>query len=186
MLQLPLRVHLLSSRLGPIDATLDDAQVEALIGRVNEIWSQADIVWEIESITRESAEAEDQVEATLLAGTPLSGGLIAAILPRGRLFAGGWDAFIVRDLASAGAAPGVFFPTVPAVVSSEVDPAGLDDPGRILAHELGHSLTLPHVACTAAGNLMAPSCNSQDRTRLSAGQLDQARRQAQTGGPASS
>ena len=183
-LRLPLRVHLLSSRLGPIDATFRDDALQALIVRVNQVWLQADIVWEIESITREPAQAEDQVEAALLAGVPLSANLILAILPQDRLFAGGWDAFLVRDLASAAGSPGVYFPDLPAAVSSEVDPAGVGDPGRILAHELGHSLMLLHVACTAGGNLMAANCDSQDRTRLSAAQIDQARRQAQTGGPA--
>lgn len=185
-LRLPLRVHLLSSRLAPIDATLGAREAWELIGRVNEIWGQADILWEIEAITHELAQSEDQVEAVLLAGFPLSAGLIAAILPRDRLFAEGWDAFIVHDLASAGGSPGIYFLSLPAVVSSEVDPAGLGDPGRILAHELGHSLSLLHVACTAAGNLMAPGCNREDRTRLSAEQHEQARGQAKTRRPTKS
>jgi hypothetical protein len=41
------------------------------------------------------------------------------------------------------------------------------------------------IECTAEGNLMSPGCDSGDRIRLSAGQIDHARAQAQTGGPAS-
>lgn len=178
-------MHLLSSRLGPIDAKLLDDAVQALIGRVNRIWRQADIVWEIESITREPAQAEAEVEATLLAGAFLAIDLVLAILPRDQLFAGGWDAFLVRDLTSAAGAPGVYFPDLPAALSSEIDPSGLDDPGHILAHELGHSLGLLHMECAAEGNLMSPGCDSGDRIRLSAGQIDHARAQAQTGAPAS-
>ncbi len=184
-LELPVRIHLLSSRLITIDASLTDQEVESLLQRVNEVWSEANIVWELESIIREQAEAEDQLELALQGAVPLTHDLIAAVVPRGHLFAGKWDVFIVHDLAVAGA-PGLYFSSIPAVVSSEVDPAGLGDPGRILAHELGHSLTLPHVPCTPAGNLMSPGCNSEDRTRLAPLQIQQARTQAERGRPPNS
>lgn len=182
-LRLPVRVHLLSSRLSPIDASFTSADVASLFQRVNEVWAQADIVWDVESILTEPAEAEDPFEMAIRGAIPLTTELLVAIVPSGRLFSGKWDVFIVRDLASAIGAPGIFIPSVPLVMSSEVDPAGLGDPGRILAHELGHSLTLEHVACTLEGNLMAPGCDSMDRTRLSVSQIDQARAQAQLGGP---
>lgn len=184
IVRLPLRMHLLTSRLTPVHSTLDNVAVRALVDRVNEIWRQAEIVWEIESIHREFAQSEDQVEQVLLAGRSFSTAVISAILPRDRLFEEGWDAFILHDLVSAGAAPGVYLAVIPAVVSSEVDPAGLNDPGRILAHELGHSLTLLHVECPAAGNLMAPGCDSGDRLRLTAEQIAQARTHAKTRRPA--
>ena len=183
-LRLPLRVHLLTSRLAPIHSTLDNGEVSILVERVNEISSQTDVVWQIEAITREFAQSEDQVEQVLLAGRPFSATVITAILPKDRLFEDGWDAFLLHDLSSTGVGPGVYLAVIPASVSSEVDPAGLNDPGRILAHELGHSLTLLHVACTAAGNLMAPGCDSQDRTRLSPEQIEQAREHAKTRRPA--
>ncbi len=73
------------------------------------------------------------------------------------------------------------------MISSEVDPTGLRDLAgsgpRILAHELGHSLSLFHVACTDAGNLMSPGCPLGQRTQLTAGQVDMARLQASTGHP---
>lgn len=184
MLRLPLRVHLLTSRLTPVHSTLDNVEVRLLVDRVNEIWRQAEVIWEIESVVREFAQSEDAAEQVLLAGRSFSTAVISAILPKDRLFEEGWDAFVLHDLVSAGAAPGVYLAVIPAAVSSEVDPAGLDDPGRILAHELGHSLSLLHVECTAAGNLMAPGCDSQDRTRLSAEQIGLARDQAKTRRPA--
>lgn len=176
----------MTSRLDPIGARFGAGEVWELMERVNEIWSQAEVLWEIEAITREFVRFEDELEAVLLAGRELSPGVLAAILPRGRLFEEGWDVFLIHDMARAGGSPGIYFTFLPAAVSSEVDPAGLNDPGRILAHELGHSLTLPHVSCASAGNLMAANCASHDRTRLSTGQIDQARAQAKIRRPHSS
>ncbi len=182
-LRLPVRVHVLSSRLAPFAGTFSDAQVGRLLDRANEVWAAADIEWQLESVVRESAESEDALEQALQGAIPLTTDLLASVFPKGQ-FSDGWDVFVVRDLSVIGV-PGVYFSTVPMVVSSEVDPSGLGDPGRILAHELGHSLTLLHVPCTPAGNLMAPSCPSQDRTRLDAGQIQQSRTQAGLGVPTS-
>jgi len=182
-LRLPVRVHVLSSRLAPLDVRLSDAEVGALVDRANQVWAQADIVWDLESIVREPAESEDQFEQALLGTIPFTADLLAQTLPQGQRLPGGWDAFLVRDLTAAIGAPGIYISASRAAISSEIDPAGIDDPGRILAHELGHSLTLQHVACTAAGNLMAPNCSSQDRTRLTAPQIQAARAQAEEGRP---
>jgi len=183
---LPVRVHVLSSRVPPLDAGLTDSDVRALVNRVNEIWAQADVFWQLESIRRETVGEEDQVEQAVLGLLPLTSTLLAAIAPRGELTTGDWDVFLVADLTTVVGFPGVFFPAIPGILSSRVDPAGLGDPGRILAHELGHSLTLQHVPCTPAGDLMAPGCDSADRTRLDSGQIQQARTQAETGRPTSS
>ncbi len=180
-LVLPVRVHILSSRIAALEAGSDDAAVGALLGRVNEVWAQADIRWSLESVIREAAGAEDQLELALGGAIPLTGDVLASVLPRDSLTGGAWDVFLVRDLSAVAGFPGVFFPSIPGVIASEVDPAGLDDPGRILAHELGHSLTLQHVACTPAGNLMAPGCASSNRTRLDPDQILAARAQARTG-----
>lgn len=185
-LTLPIRVHVVTSQLPSLDARLTDSEIGALMARVNEIWSSGGISWETESIIREPAVGEGLFEMALQGSTSptTSLSLVASVLPRGSRFNGGWDGFIVEDLASAVGAPGVYFPSIPAVVTSVVDPAGLSDPGRILAHELGHSLGLPHVPCTAAGNLMAPGCPSQNRTSLTPDQISRARSQAANGSPA--
>lgn len=183
-LSLRLRVHVLSSEIGVLDATSSDARVREALERVNRIWAQAGIMWELDGIVRE-ATTDDEAFAQALDGQrPFTDDVLVAILPRKHLTGTDWDAFLVRDLAAAVGFPGTYLAQVPAALSSEVDPAGLDDPGRILAHELGHSLTLPHVPCTAEGNLMAPGCAGADRGRLTAGQVQQARAQASTGRPA--
>jgi len=182
-IRLPVRIHILSSRLGVLDGSLTDSEAATLLARVNEVWAQADIVWELESVTREQVEAEDQFELALQGGVPLTFELLLAAVPRGQLLGGGWDVFIVRDLTSAIGAPGVYFPSIPFALASELDPAGLNDPGRILAHELGHSLTLAHVQCTTEGNLMSGGCAGSDRTRLTPSQIELARSQAERGVP---
>lgn len=182
-LELPVRVHVLSSSIGSFDAASSDAEVQSLIARVNEIWTPADIRWQLESIVREPVDNEAELAAALGGQIPLTSALLASILPRDRLLSGRWDVFLVRDLGAAVGAPGIFFSDLPGVLSSEVDPAGVNDPGRILAHELGHSLTLEHVPCTPAGNLMAPGCASSDRTRLTESQVAATRTQASTGRP---
>lgn len=183
-LRMPVRVHILSSRLPPFDATFDDAQVAGLFERVNGIWSQADIVWEIESVLREPILNEEAIEEVLEGPFLISFNQLVSLLPKERLTDGRWDLFLAHDLRDAGAAPGVFLWTVPAVLTSEVGVSGVEDAGRILAHELGHTLTLVHVPCTAEGNLMAPGCESFTPTSLSPAQIEQARRQAETGSPA--
>lgn len=185
-LRLPVRVHVLSSRLAPFDATLDDGEVIALFERVNRIWAQAEIVWEVESVLREPIVNEDAIEEVLSGPFLISFNQLVSLLPKAALTDGEWDVFLARNLVEAGAAPGVFLWTVPAVLSSETGPTAVEDAGRILAHELGHTLTLVHVPCTAEGNLMAPGCESFTPTSLTPAQIEQARRQAETGSPATS
>jgi hypothetical protein len=60
-------------------------------------------------------------------------------------------------------APGIYVSSRQGLIVSELDPAGLNDPGRIAAHEPGHSLT-----------------------RLEPAQIEDARKQAQFGGPVAS
>jgi hypothetical protein len=55
------------------------------------------------------------------------------------------------------------------------------DGGRILAHEIGHMLGLSHVSCTAAGNLMAPECPSDNPAGLAGSQIGRARAQVLLG-----
>ncbi len=182
-LTLPVRVHVLSSRVDLLDCDLSDGEVSSLLARVNEIWAEADIVWELESIHREAALSEAEIQRAISEGTPLGFELVANVIPRDRLTDGSWDVFLVRDLADGGVAPGFYFAEIPAAVSSELDPVGLDDPGRIFAHELGHSLTLRHSRCTTEGNLMAPACGGSDPTRLTPAQIENARIQAAKGRP---
>ncbi|UCC83721.1 MAG: hypothetical protein JSW46_01960 [Gemmatimonadota bacterium] len=183
---LDVRVHLLESdQFAALDATLTDSDVAVLFEGVNEIWSQAGITWRVESVVREPSLDGTSFIAALNGVIPVTGSVLASILPSDNLLAGRWNVFVIRDFGNF--AGGVYLDFRGAVIFAENGPIGPQDPTsdgrRILAHELGHSLSLFHVPCTSAGNLMAPGCPAQDRTRLEPGQITPARAQAQRGRP---
>lgn len=182
-LTLSVRVHILSSRIQQIESGLSKKEVRELFDRVNEVWSQANVSWSVESVSNEMAVGEDELETAMQGVVPLTPQLLMGLLPKSNLHSGKWDVFFVRDLTRVVGVPGIYIANIPGVIASEVDPAGINDPGRILAHELGHSLTLQHVPCTAEGNLMSPGCASKNRTLLSATQKEDARAQASRGTP---
>ncbi|MCZ6916305.1 MAG: hypothetical protein O7I93_05980 [Gemmatimonadetes bacterium] len=184
-IQLEVRFHLLqSSVLDALDVTLTDAEVGELVQSLNEIWAQAGVVWQIEQIVREPALNPDVFREVLNDRTGSRTSLVAAVLPDENLRPDIWNVFLVRDFG--GVVGGVYLPSR-VVVSAELDPEGNRDlsggTARILAHELGHSLGLGHVPCTAAGNLMAAGCPRGTRTLLEPGQIQIARQQAKKGHP---
>lgn len=149
--------------------------------RTNGIWEQADIEWQIESIVRHPLPNEDRLIASFRSRGRVSPNQLFVSIMSGRRSAGVWNVYLVQDLTAIMGMPGVYVPGVQSLISSLRDPAGEGDPGRILAHELGHSLTLPHIRCTSEGNLMSPGCAANNRVRLSADQIEAARSQADKG-----
>jgi ferredoxin len=184
-IHLEMRLHLLqSSALDALDVTLTDDEVTEVIQAVNEAWAQAGVVWEIEQIVREPARNPDVFRQVLnRSGNPSS--LVTEVLPNDNRRPDIWNVFLIRDFG--GRIGGVYLGRDRVVVAAELDPLGNRDlrggTARILAHELGHSLSLNHVPCTAAGNLMAAGCPQGTRTHLEPGQIQFARQQARTGRP---
>ncbi len=75
-----MRVHLLSSDFAPLNTTLTDDEVGVVFARVNEVWQQADITWDIESIVREEALNADGFALVLAGQLPVSTLNVASIL----------------------------------------------------------------------------------------------------------
>ncbi len=185
-INLEMRLHLLqSSELDALDATLTDDEVGEVIQAVNEVWAQAGVVWQIEQIVRERALNPDVFRQVLNDPFGNFTSLVAAVLPKENLRPDIWNVFLIRDFG--GGIGGVYLLSERVVVSAELDPTGNRDlsgaTARILSHELGHSLGLSHVPCTATGNLMAAGCPTGTRTRLEPVQIQFARQQAQRGRP---
>ena len=186
VLELDVQVYLLhSDESAALTTTLDAADVARVFEGVNQVWSQAGIRWRAaEPVRVEAPTIGALFEAVLNEAGSGRLGLVASILPPERI-SEGWDVFFIRDLD--GLAGGVYLEGISAVVQPEVNPWGIRDLEgdlvRILSHELGHALSLPHVDCPPAGNLMAPACRSGIRTYLTDAQIERARNQAVSGRP---
>jgi Ca2+-binding EF-hand superfamily protein len=185
---LPVRVFRMKSDVSEkINCRLSDQDIKALFEIVNENWAQADIRWQVESL-------RDLPVASSLAkefDTGVKGGVKNAPLKtltktyrQEDLLNPGFNVFIVESLGKG--LGGVFRP-VPFgdVIYARVSPRGMPVPA-ILAHELGHSLGLPHTVFEKNNNLMMGSSPGRVPARvkpLTASQIKLARAQAATGKP---
>ncbi len=149
IISLPVRVHLVQSGTMPeMHTTLVEADIRRICVKVNSVWAQAGIQFEIESIgptqaVAHSPEAQSkpefaQVKAMIpkerLSLTVLDVCYVKKVGPNGFFYE---DLIVVKDTASLKEVPG-----------------GLDEPlPRVTSHEIGHALGLQHRQDTT--NLMA-------------------------------
>ncbi len=183
---LPLRVHRLrSSLIESLNAPVTLEQAQTLVSDVNAVWAQGTIRWIVEVLVEEEAVVTPTVLSAFNGATAVDFAVLWEAIG-GDPQATGWDVYLVRDFGTAGFS-GVYFSRTGvafAKLADENDVVDLVNFGtRVLAHELGHSLSLPHVACPPEGNLMAPGCPGEVRTRLTGTQVTGARAQALRGQP---
>ena len=140
IITLLVRVHLVQSETVPaMHTTLVEADIRRIFVKVNAVWAQAGIHFEIESI------AVTQAILPIVEGRVTTEfALVKSMIPKERLRQTALDVCYVKQLV-----PNGFFYEELIVVKDTASlkevSGGLDEPlPRVTSHEIGHALGLPH------------------------------------------
>jgi hypothetical protein len=170
----PLRVHVLTADVPEIDCKLTNADVERIVGKVNQVWNVAGVHFGLESIVREPAARQDQFVRVReqIGAAPL--GLFRILRPDDTRAFDGVHVYYVHKLPVNGVWMNEDFAIVQETARLREVSGGIDEPvPRVTSHELGHALGLPHRQDTT--NLMASGTTG---TLLNAEEVKAAREKA--------
>jgi hypothetical protein len=208
-----LRFHLLRAPGSKwLHTTIGRPEIEARVAEVNDVWAPAKIRFVIDDVLHEDAidpaahdeatqhflqlkrSAKSRGEAAskkerkawspaLRAAKKASSAARFAAIPKTQRIDRGIDVFVVGRLPSAG---GVFGCPLGGILYSERRKGAEDglNIGKVLAHELGHGLSLAHTPCGDDENLMMDAGCKQRKPQnafLDAGQIAAARGVAASG-----
>jgi len=140
IISLMVRVHLVQSETVPaMHTTLVEADIRRIFVKVNAVWAQAGIHFEIESIAVTQA-----ILPIVEARVTTEFALVKSMIPKERLRQTALDVCYVKQLV-----PNGFFYEELIVVKDTASlkevSGGLDEPlPRVTSHEIGHALGLPH------------------------------------------
>jgi hypothetical protein len=174
-LVIPLRVHVLASTdLADVNCGLTDADIHRVIGKVNGIWHQAGVHWRLESLIREPAAKQAEFKAALEADDGDKLMPYRLLAPEGSRATEGIDVYYIHKFSVNGVYLGRRMAFVQETARLRPVPGGSDEPlPRVTAHELGHTLGLPHRQDRT--NLLASGNNG---TTLNEDEAARARRRA--------
>jgi hypothetical protein len=169
----PVRVHLLRSRIAPAaDTRLTARDIERIFRKANGIWHAAGLHLWVESVVEESAANAESRRDDLA--------LTLDTLPSLRPAASRAEAMFHVYYVRAMSVNGVYMSrdTIFVQDSAHLEPVagGIDEPlPRVTSHELGHALGLPHRQSRT--NLMASGTTGMS---LNAAEIETARHSAYT------
>jgi hypothetical protein len=137
---LPIRFHLVQSKtLADMHTTLIDSDIQRILGKINQVWAQAGIQFQMESITPTSAIPMDPKMRL-----KPEFDRVHSMIPKQSLCDHAIDICYVKQVG-----PNGFYYGEPIVVKDTAKlrevAGGLDEPlPRVTSHELGHALGLKH------------------------------------------
>ncbi len=137
---LPVRVHLVQSKtMVAMQTTLVEADIRRIFDKVNTVWAQAGIQFEIESIVATTAT---ELKPEMRLKTEFD--RVHSQIPKDCLSPAALDICYVKEVK-----PNGFYYGEPIVVKDTASlrevPGGLDEPlPRVTSHEIGHALGLKH------------------------------------------
>ena len=170
----PLRVHILTADgLPEVDCKLTDDDIRRIIGKVNLVWSAAGVHWGLDSIVHEPAAKQERFR-TLRddnENKPIPLEAFRLLAPESSRAKDGLNVYYIHNFSVNGVYLGNHTAFVQETAKLHEVEGGIDEPlPRVTAHELGHSLGLPHRQ--ARTNLLASGTTG---TTLNAAEVEKAR-----------